>query len=654
MNDFEQVKVKKLHYDEHISKMKRRIKKLNKKYDTYGLSISIPTKGKYPPLQYGDILLTSKDSKEVGNFFFYPTHKVFEFDGNEMKHFGFRICCVRSESVYKGINIDKDFNIISLNISNEMLENGKWLKRDELKGFKLKKNLDDIDKLMKMMLNKKWEKLGKEYVISSVIGWVKVGNNFHYAPITNSNKNSIKSTKGIHQNFKHKVLEDLNEIQAYQKMKELLSVTGKGITMSLLSFTVISSLYSLIKQYFKEPFMLCLFGNNEKQTKMLSNLFCNIYNRTSHLYELDTKLHANLSLKTDIPVKMERIRDAVFISNVVNRNELKTYTNFLNNVTCGLLLISSNPLKQDSVIDFEISGTSIDLNIVQYHKDNPAVFSTWFQFFVKYIQEILEGDNWRRDLNKMHKNSKKLIEKHSPAEFNPNRLSQFAWLLTGFTLFENFGLKIEAINEKEHQSSLNEAIAIFHKLSAIDIGNGKYEPEFSTDLKPLNLPLSTDRVEMEALTFINFIDKHLSFDGLNKFEEKSANPEWGWYDKEKLYLLNTKIFNKAKKLHKLNSKSSEIYEFLFKKEILIDKEEKGWGSQFKGNTKTINYNMQNMKKFLQDHEYELVFLNNNAKRKARIYPANRRKKIEDSNPQGIINLVQESDIIDGQELQANE
>lgn len=652
MNDFKQDKEKLLPYDDHRDEMQRRIKKLNQKYDKHGLRISILTKGHHPHLQKRYILLANKDSNEVGNFFFYPTHKIYEYDGKEKKHFGFKICFVTSISKITG-TIDTYFKIISLNISNEILENGKWLKSKELKGFELKKKSVDIEKLMKTMLNGNWEKPEKELIFSSVIGWVKARSNFQYVPITNSDKNGVKSTKDIDQNFKHEILEEMSEKEAYLKMKELLSVTKKEITISLLSFTVISSLQSLIKQYSDEAFMLCLCSDNERHAEMLSNLFCNIYNRTSHFYKLDTKLHADQSLKTDIPTKIEKIRDAVFISKVVNRNDLKTYTKLLNNVSCGLLLISSIPLKHDSVIDFDISGTLIDKSIVQYHQDYPAAFSTWFHYFVSYIQDSLEGEHWGRELNNLYKDCKKRIEKYNPVEFDPNKLRQCAWLLTGFRLFENFGREIEAINEEEFQSSLNEAIVIFHKLSAIDIGDEQYEREISTDLKPLNLLSSTDIIETDALTFINFIDKHLSFDGLNKFEEKSANPEWGWYDKEKLYLRNTEIFKKVTKLYKLKSKRSEIYDFLLTKEILTDRGEMGWGSQFKGSTKTINYNIQSMRKFLQDHGIELKFLNKYAKRKVRSYPAQKKKKIEDTNLQ-VVGIVQESDVMHEQELKAKE
>jgi len=604
MTDFKQVKEKIFPYDDHKFKIQRRIKKLKQKYDKHGLCISILTVGRNPLVQTQRIALIDKKSdSRVGNFFFYPTHKVYEYDGQEKRHLGFRICFVQSLQKITATQIDTDFKIVSLNISNEMLKNGKWLKSPELKGFKLKTKTIDIDTFVKSMHTE----AGKELVVSSVIGWVQARNKFHYVPITNSIKNGITSTKDIRQNFKHEVHNDMNAIQTYQKMKELLSVTKKEITVSLLSFTVIALVQSLIKKYLKEPFMLCLCGDNERHTKLLSNLFCNIYNRTSHLYELDTKLHANQSLKSDIPVKIEKLRDAVFISKVENRNDLKTYLKLLDNVSCGLLLINSRALKHDNVIDVDTKDASIDNSIVQYHKNNPAAFSTWFYLFISYMQDKLEENGSGSYLNKLHKNCMKQIEEYNPVEFNQNKLRQCAWLLTGFKLFEQFGRKIKAINQEEYHISLNEAIALFHKMSSIDLVKDDEQESLLV------------RHETDELAYLHTVDRLLTSDVLKPLGENLSEQDWGWRDEEILYLRNEKVFEQVKEYlfrhEQINlESSSDVYTKLYNVNgtgVIIKKGKDGWGKHVKGiNGRAIHISIQNMKKFLKDHGYELAFLSN--------------------------------------------
>lgn len=602
MTDFKQVKEKIFPYDDHKFKIQRRIKKLKEIYDKHGLCISIITKSHNPLVQTQRIeLIDKKSNNKVGDFFFYPTHKVYEYDGQEKRHFGFRICFVQSLQKITNTQSDTYVKIVSLNISNEMLKNGKWLKSPVLKGFKLKTKTIDIDAFVKSM----YTAAGKELVVSSVIGWVKARNKFHYVPVTNSIKNGISSTKDIRQNFKYEVHNDMNAIQAYQKMKELLSVTIKEVTVPLLSFTVIALIQSLIKKYLKEPFMLCLCGDNEGHTKLLSNLFCNIYNRTSHLYELDTKLHANQSLKSDIPIKIERLRDAVFISKVEKRNDLKIYLKLLDDVSCGLLLINSSALQHDDVIDVNTKGASIDNSIVQYHKNNPAAFSTWFYLFIGYMQDKLEENGSESYLNKLHKNCMKQIEEYNPVELNQNKLRQCAWLLSGFRLFEQFGRKIEAINREEYQITLNEAIAIFHKMSSIDV---------VTDDEQESL---LARYETDELAYLHTVDRLLTSDVLKPLGEKLSNQGWGWRDQEILYLRNEKVFEQVQehlfKHEQINLESSKnVYKKLYNNKgtgVIIKRGKDGWGKHVKGiNERVIHISIQNMKKFLKDHGYELAFL----------------------------------------------
>jgi hypothetical protein len=588
-------KEKLLSYDKHIYEIQRRIKKLRQKYIKHGLSISILSTSQNPLFQKRKISIVNRDSKEVGNFFFYPTHKIFEYDGIEKKYAGMRICCVMCIQKTKDTFMDTYFRKIYLNVNCEMLKDGKWLKKVAGDGFKLNKKFFDIEKLMKSIAPK------KELIISSVIGWVKTITEFHYVPITNSKKNGIEASKDVRQAFQYQLLEDLNEYEAYKITRELLSATSKDVSIPLISFTLISSLDSLITKKSKEQFILCLSGNSERLIKMLSNLFCNVYNRSSHIYELDTKIHANQSLKNDISDKAKKLKDAVFISKVSNRSELKNYTKIIEEVQCGLLLINSNPILHDMVIDIDTNSASIDHKIVQYHQENPAVFTTWFHFFIRYIQSTLQGKQWERDLMKVYEDCLERLEKYNRRELNPTRLRQCAWLLTGYFLFVKFGYKIDAFSEEEHQKLFEEALPIFINMCALDANDEEIGP-----------PLT--KIEKDSLSFLHAIDNLLTKDGLNRYGDNSRLPEWGWYDEEKLYLENKKVFDKVNSYlisngqSKLESKSSEIYNFLHQIGIILERDKNGWGIQHVGSKKTVRYSIQKMKEYLQDKECELANL----------------------------------------------
>lgn len=574
-----------LSYFDHSGKIQRRIIKLNKEYYGPEFNISIKTEG----FHFQKRVSLCIESKEIGNFFFYPTHRILEYDGDKTKQYGYRICCFKYE--FDAGSFKPVIKRVSLDISNDEVKNGKWKERKKLSGFELKKG--SSDKILRLM-EKMCKGTRKEVVVSSVPGWVKSNQGFHHIPISKSKPKVIMPSENILKAFRFEVSEDMDAIEAYKKIKELLSVTEKEISIPLLSYTVISSLQSLIKSY--EPFMLSICSKNARKAKMLANLFCNLYNRTAHLYELDLKLYSNNDFKDTILEKSKRFRDAVFISTIEKRSDLKTYMKVQKETPCGVLLITSSLLRHDSVIDISIEGTSIDTNIPSFHGDHPDVFSTALHYFIRYIekQRIIAG--WNKDINKLFNSCKKAIEGYSHTEFNPNKLEQFAWLLMGYKLLGIFGKEIGAITEAEFNSSLNEAVAIFHSLSAIEIGELQTTTEIS-------------EMELEAVKFLGTVDKVLTFGGFKKREENTADPKWGWYDDEKLYLRNNEIFNLAK--NDLKSKKGDIYEFLCEKEIIIDRPKlgSGWGNQFNSRTKVIHYHIQNMKTFLKDHGHELNFLN---------------------------------------------
>ncbi|WP_405172238.1 hypothetical protein MHI12_09590 [Paenibacillus sp. FSL H8-0280] len=99
-----------------------------------------------------------------------------------------------------------------------------------------------------------------------------------------------------------KIDQEISDEQAFSSVYKLLNVATSSVTFPLLSFTILSTLSGLIKlnNKMKPEFILNLYGDNGQTKEVLSNLFCNLYNRSKHIHSIDSRIHANQSLKSEI------------------------------------------------------------------------------------------------------------------------------------------------------------------------------------------------------------------------------------------------------------------------------------------------------------------------------------------------------------------
>ncbi|MFD0715184.1 hypothetical protein [Paenibacillus sp. GCM10027626] len=566
---------------------------INKAYRKQGLNIAIDSDS-------FKMELTDADYAEVSNFFFYPTHTIYLYDGRTERQIGYRICFIRRT---KKDNLET----VSLNFPNDVLKKGEWLNgRETLKKFNLDENRIHVNKLLEITIRRPTY---KRRVFTESVGWVKGNSEFHYVPITDFSKDEIRCQQAIKRTFEFAPMLNMDDREAFRKVWELLGVTEKEITVPLLSFTILSSLLSLIKLKNKDQprFILCLNGDNGKNKESLSNLFCNIYNRSTNIYVLDSRLHANYSMKSEIPNKAGKLKDAVFIAKIEKQNDVKPYLKLMNQdkLINGVLLISNKTVLHDSVITIDISKASFEKSIFQFHKANPSVFSTWFGSFLQHIQTSFQDEHWglgiKGNIDKFYKTCNKTITEQQ-AEFDTNRLRHYAWLLLGYLYFLKFGYQTEALSDKEYTDSINEAVDIFRRLSILDLGkeseNG--EPCLS-------------QLERDSLTFVHTIDKLLNDETLNAIDNKATQPEFGWIGPNELYLMNEKLFKAVnERLRESNeeliSRSAEIYRFLFEKGVIPKKGKGSWGIQINSKTKAIMYSIPHMKALLIENGYELAYL----------------------------------------------
>lgn len=107
----------------------------------------------------------------------------------------------------------------------------------------------------------------------------------------------------------------------------MLNVADKKITIPVLSYTILSSILSLIKCQNQFPnIYLNIYGlNNDVSSIEIANIFANIFRRTKFIEQLDYEFHIKIDQDCEeIKTRLSLMRDCVvFISDVDANNEIQ-------------------------------------------------------------------------------------------------------------------------------------------------------------------------------------------------------------------------------------------------------------------------------------------------------------------------------------------
>lgn len=421
----------------------------------------------------------------------------------------------------------------------------------------------------------------------------------------------------------------LNENELFTEIIKLLDITDKKVTIPLLAFTALSSFNSLIRENNKSrpEFLLCLHSKNESPLKAaIANLFCNVFNRSQHIYSIDSRTHNNQYTSSETLEKISKISDAPCINQILGVSKLGPYIKAMNQYSTGIIILNSNPFKHDSIINLGINDIEINQEILKFHKENPVIFSSWFTSFILHTQNESRDENWGLEkkglIDRFHKNCTKTILKDK-ADYDINKLRHYGWLLVGYSYFLNYGLKNEAINTEQMADMANEAITIFRDLSKIDVPIPNKNQN-----KPADSPLHKD-----ALNFLHTIDRILTFSELVNYEEKNnysitdINQFFGLIDKTTLYIKSASTANVYKNVsallkdtdEKLSHKNTDIYEYLYS-EGLLTSDDKDTPEKMKKNSyaktvalknkasiRMLHLNIPAVKKYLLSNGFSLHF-----------------------------------------------
>lgn len=493
-------------------KFDQRIQGLTKIYNKYGFKAQL-IKGNINKINpsYTDLfsstdklIVSNKEgSGKVADFIFYPTHKILEYDGESESTIGYRIKCER-------ISIDNKIQQCCLNLSNASLQDGEWVKDKKLKenGFKASCRIKCLALINSLFEN--FERNGKisYIVIAKTMGWVQGDSKeFHYPPIAYDKESVIPDSSLLKLNYK--ISEDISEIDSYADTFELLFATPPSISIPLLSFTILSSIRTIIKKMNSEApnFILTLVSNNEGP--ILANLFCSIYQRSKYLETINTDLFINTYEKTDFLRKVDKLRDAVLVSKIERKRGLRYYFDEMNkNVPLGFLLISSDIIKHDSVLNLDSRTSTMNINIIEEHRRKPFIFSTWFYYFIRYLQDTSENKE-----SIFHESAiDSLYQKcfHTVDSFEDridlNLLRHYSWLLVGFSLFLSHGLYLKEFTEEEYQEAFLKIAKDFSSLCAIKSSNNEFVhtkvEEIKDDVSDFLLALDRELTDNEIKYYV--------------------------------------------------------------------------------------------------------------------------------------------------------
>ncbi|MEK4863934.1 hypothetical protein NSU10_06560 [Bacillus sp. FSL E2-8895] len=590
---------------------KYRIDALNKIYKKEKLPIRID-KNLYT--------LKEKDYKTVSNFFIFPTHKIYKYDEQKEEHIGFRISLLKRTDI---TTIKK----VSFNIKLEDLKNAEELfTLIHSKEYQFNGSKADLKKIIEASLTMD---VHPRIVYTNTIGWINENEEVHYVPITDYEDNNIFCSAQLKKDYKITNDHTLNENELFAEIIKLLNITDKKVTIPLLAFTVLSSFNSLIRKKNKSrpEFLLCLHNKNKSPLKAaIANLFCNVFNRSQHIYSIDSRTHNNQYTNSEMLEKISKISDAPCINQILGVSKLGPYIKAMNQYSTGIIILSSNPFKHDSIINLDIIDIEINQEILEFHKENPVIFSSWFTSFILHTQNEFRDENWGLDkkglIDQFHKSCTKMILKDK-ADYDINKLRHYGWLLVGYSYFLNYGLKNKAINTEQFADMANEAITIFRELSKIEVPI----PNKSQN-KPDESPLHKD-----ALNFLHTIDRTLTDSVLLNYEEKmnysstDISQFFGFIDKTTLYIKSASTSNAYKQVssilkdagEKLSHKNTDIYEYLYNEGLLTSNDEdtpekmkknayaKNVALRNKSYTKMLHLNIPAVKQYLLNNGFSLHF-----------------------------------------------
>ncbi|NOU99784.1 hypothetical protein [Paenibacillus planticolens] len=476
----------------------------------------------------------------LNSFFFFPSHKLYFYDGNQKHEMGLRICFVQRHM--------RGFKWHVFDITNKQYQNiSKWMTEQQF-GKKLKflgrfqDKYPSYIRVFKQSVVKLDKKQSIVYTAQS--GWVQGGHRWFYVPVSPIEKYDLIYNEALCSKYKMNASNRYTLEEVFKQTCRMLDITDKRITLPLLSYTFLSLITSLMdyNEDHLPRFMICISGNNKALDRQgFANLFCNLYGRKPNVSSLSSVYH----LKSDMDKKMlekksSKIRDGIFIINADTRPKiieraiqgLQNYD--LENM---MLMLNEKKLDKEFVLNLDISDLDIDSVHFEHLRQSPDILSACVLNVTENFRDAFEhNDTASRKkigayLHKRYKHFRKLIEKDDiPQEID--KIHMYSCLLIGLDILLNVVKNDRVVFDDKTQKDkvrvyMNEAIQLFQHECAVK----GMVIEADSESKVL-AGENSELVKEEHTVFLEKLFELLP-KSFHRFEEKSDNPNiLAWTDKK--------------------------------------------------------------------------------------------------------------------------
>lgn len=488
---------------------------------------------------YYDLSFSDPNSNPLLNkYFFFPSHKLYLFDGSKKHEIGVRICFVKEGR--RGIKC-RVFDITS----KQYQSIGSWSKAQEF--FDKKLISDNFRKMYSSYMsvcNKIVDQLKKKpcIVYTTQSGWVEGGRNWFYVPVSARDEYDLLYSKSLKSKYMMNPSTHLTRQEAFQQTWSMMDIADKRITLPLLSYTFLSLITSLMN-YSPDnfpKFIVCISGSNKLLDRQgFANLFCNLYDRKLNISSLNSLYHINSDMdKKMIEKKFSKIRDGILILNADTRPKLiersiRGMQDF--DADNMLLILNEKRLDKEFVLNLDISDVDINSGHLEHLRQNPDILASSIFHATEFFRRVFQHEDTsnkkkvEKYLRKRYKYFRKLLERDDIRQ-EEDKLHMYSCLLIGLDLLLN-PVKNDSLvfnhdirNEKV-QAYMDEAVQLFQQECITEYAVIETEREVSDEN-------NSQQMKEEHIVFLEKLLELLPTP-LPRYRDKSDNPDiYAWTDKK--------------------------------------------------------------------------------------------------------------------------
>lgn len=488
---------------------------------------------------YYDLSFSDPNSNPLLNeYFFFPSHKLYLFDGSKKHEIGVRICFVKEGR--RGIKC-RVFDLTS----KQYQSIGSWSKAQEF--FDKTLISDNFRKMYSSYMsvcNKIVDQLKKKpcIVYTTQSGWVEGGRNWFYVPVSARDEYDLLYSKSLKSKYRMNPSTHLTRQEAFQQTWSMMDIADKRITLPLLSYTFLSLITSLMN-YSPDnfpKFIVCISGSNKLLDRQgFANLFCNLYDRKLNISSLNSLYHINSDMdKNMIEKKFSKIRDGILILNADTRPKLiersiRGMQDFdADNV---LLILNEKRLDKEFVLNLDISDVDINSEHLEHLRQNPDILASSIFHATEFFRRVFQHEETsnkkkvEKYLRKRYKYFRKLLERDDIRQ-EEDKLHMYSCLLIGLDLLLN-PVKNDSlvfshnIGDEKVQAYMNEAVQLFQQECTIEGTATVIDSKMTTEN-------NGQPIKDEHIVFLEKLFELLPTP-IPRFQDKNDNPDiFTWTDKK--------------------------------------------------------------------------------------------------------------------------